>query len=226
MSEYSLLEPTICGYYRSAVYLVSTNQELIPVTELTLENAETSFIGNTFLPQDLLNINENDVLDITIDEETDVPMNSERVPRSSTPKKKSLKQKKTFVPMDEGFTQLQELFGNYYDSHKLQYNLFKMNIRRFNDANKKWSRVNAQKKDKYFEFFSPVNWQKLQYTEKVKHIKFCDECVIKNIDIQASFPSTSIRFSNARKEKNVPAVYIMQSMLNLKKHLEYLFQKG
>ena len=140
MSEYSLLDPTICGYYRSAVYLVSTNQELIPVIELTLENAETSFIGNTFLPQDLLNINENDVLDITIDEETDVPMNSERVPRSSTPKKK-LKAKKTFVPMDEGFTQLQELFGNYYD------------------ANKKWSRVNAQKKDKYFEFFSSVNWQ-------------------------------------------------------------------
>ena len=63
--------------------------------------------------------------------------------------------------MDEGFTQLVELFGTYYD---VQYNLFKKNIQRFKDANKKYV---------YYEFFSPVNWQKLQYTEKVKHTKFC-----------------------------------------------------
>ena len=86
MSEYSLLHPTICGYYRSAVYLVSTNQELNPVAER--ENVETTFIDNTFSLQDLLNtINENDGLDITMDNETDVPINSERGPRSTTPKK-------------------------------------------------------------------------------------------------------------------------------------------
>ena len=100
ISEYSLLDPTICGYYRSAVYLVSINQELNPVVER--ENVETTFIDNTFSLQDLLNtINENDILDITMDNETDVPINSERGPRSSTPKKKP----QTFVPMDEGFTQ-------------------------------------------------------------------------------------------------------------------------
>ena len=90
MSKYSLLHPAICGYYRSAVYIVSTNQELNPVAER--ENVETTFIDNTFSLQDLLNsINENDILDITMDNETDVPINSERGPRSSTPTRKSHK---------------------------------------------------------------------------------------------------------------------------------------
>ena len=60
--------------------------------------------------------------------------------------------------MDEGFTQLVELFGTYYD-------LFKKNIQRFKDSNKQWSRVNT-KKNIYYVFFSPANWQKLQDTEK------------------------------------------------------------
>ena len=195
MSEYSLLDPTICGYYRSAVF--RQIKSLIPVAER--ENVERSFIDNTFSLQDLLNtINENDFyILLWITRRTSPSMVKDAHDRLHQQKKPQ-----TFIPMDEGFTQVVELFGTYY----LQYDLFKKNIQRFKDANKKWSRVNAKKKNKYYEFFSPVNWQKLQYTEKVKHTKFCDGCAIKIIDIQASFPSTSIRFSNSRKEN---IVYVM-----------------
>ena len=48
-------------------------------------------------------------------------------PRASTPKK----EQRIFIPMEEGFTALQQLFGNYYDCHELEYNLFKKNIHRF-----------------------------------------------------------------------------------------------
>ena len=43
MSEHSLLDPRICGYYRSACYLISTNKELISKESVTESfNASTS----------------------------------------------------------------------------------------------------------------------------------------------------------------------------------------
>ena len=149
MGEYSLLDPSICGYYRSAVYLVSTYQELVP----TLEQTEiSSFIEHSSSSLHILNTtNESD---------------NEAIvgPRTSTPKKEP----PIFIPMEEGFTGLQQLFGNYYDCHELQYNIFKKNIHRFKDANKKWSRANAEKKNIYYNLFSPVNWQNLLDSEKNK----------------------------------------------------------
>ena len=102
MSEYSLLDPRICGYYRSAVYLVSTYQELVP----TLEKTEvSSFFEHSSSSLHILNTtNESD---------------NEAIvgPRTSTPKKEP----RIFIPMEEGFTALQQLFGNYYGCHELQY---------------------------------------------------------------------------------------------------------
>ena len=105
--------------------------------------------------------------------------------------------------MEEGFTQLQILFGEYYECDKLVYQLFKKNINRFKDTNKRWSKLNSGKKTEYYNFFSPSNWQKLSNNEKVKHTKFCNECTITNAYYQALFPSISIRYTNARKENVV-----------------------
>ena len=84
MSEYSLLDPRICGYYRSAVYLVSTYQELV----LTLEKTEvSSFIEHSSSSLHILNTtNESD---------------NEAIvgPRTSTPKKRAA----YFYPYGRGF---------------------------------------------------------------------------------------------------------------------------
>ena len=213
MSEYSILDPKICGYYRAAVHLISTNQEVTPksvdennsfnstvyLRNPTGANGEISSITDSaFSAEQNLTIGENDILEITF--ETDLQVTEgDGGPRSSTPKKKS----RTFVPMEEGFTQLQILFGEYYECDKLVYQLFKKNINRFKDTNKRWSKLNSGKKTEYYNFFSPSNWQKLSNNEKVKHTKFCNECTITNAYYQALFPSTLIRYTNARKENVV-----------------------
>ena len=215
MSEYSLLDPKICGYYRAAVHLISTNQEVTPksvdennsfnnstLLNPTGANGEISSITDSAISaeQNLANltIGENDTLEITF--ETDLQVTEGNGgPRSSTPKKKS----RTFVPMEEGFTQLQSLFGEYYECDKLVDQLFKKNNNRFKDTNKRWSKINSGKKTEYYNFFSPNNWQKLSNKEKAIHTKFCNECYLTNTYYQALFPSTSIRYTNARKENVV-----------------------
>ena len=67
-----------------------------------------------------------------------------------------------------------------------------------------------KKKNIYYNLFSPVNWQNLLDSEKTKHKKFCDECAVKNFEIQSIFPSTSIRFSNTRKENVARVVQPMK----------------
>ena len=94
-------------------------------------NGEISSItGIALSAEQNLTISENNILDITF--ETDVGVTEGDVgPKSSTLNERLLFQ---------WFTQLQILFSEYYDCDKLVYRLFKKNINRFKDANKRWSK--------------------------------------------------------------------------------------
>ena len=232
---YSLLDPKVCGYYRGAVYLMSTSQGLIP------KSADIHIINNNNSPTppiNLLNptdgngemsaitdreqensdlhlernmhIDEDDILEITFETDFQVSHSEGGVDvesrRTSTPLKKSTARRAPVVSLEERFNQLQCLFGNYYECDELDYKAFIKNLNRFKAANKNWSKVNSVGKAEYYNFFSPINWQKLSDTEKLKHTRFCNECTITNAYYQALFPSTSKRYMKERKENVVRVI--------------------
>ena len=143
---YSLRHPNMCGYFRTAVYFVFSNQKLIP---------------------------------------------------------KSEKDKIAIVDIEEGFQDLKNLYGECFNAHQIELKLLKKNIARFMDTNKKWGKDKNEDKCEYYEFFSPVNWQKMDDSLKKKHSVICTECIESSSVIQGYFPSTTPKFKTNRMKNPI-----------------------
>ena len=128
-SDYALLDPRICGYYRSAIYLISTNSELISeqsdtecfntlnsshntssISPVSFSDSGYSSIANdTNLSEHIVNnINEDDLINISIDFQTNIQKRNDK-DLESTPNPKSKQNAHTHVTMDEGFKTLKSL---------------------------------------------------------------------------------------------------------------------
>ena len=128
-SDYALLDPRICRYYHSAIYLISTNSELISeqsdtecfntpnsshntssISPVSFSDSGYSSIANdTNLSEHIVNnINEDDLINISIDFQTNIQKRNDK-DLESTPNPKSKQNAHTHVTMDEGFKKLKSL---------------------------------------------------------------------------------------------------------------------
>ena len=106
----------------------------------------------------------------------------------------------------QGFKDMLNMFQEHYEAHIVKENFdvefkkIKKNISRFEDMNKKWGKTNCNDRDDYYDFFSPVNWQKMEESQKNKHSVICEECMKSFSDVQAKFNSRSPKYQQKRKQ--------------------------
>jgi hypothetical protein len=204
MGEFSLINPNICGFYRTACYLVASKQKLLPDSLEKYPTSDDSGYESESLETAIGQCLPDTVpLEVTFDNEKTFAQN---LTSHSTPQRKKGK-KEGSIPLETGFNNLKRFFGNHFDAENLQFTRFKKNINRFITKNKIWSRNNGQCKERYYGYFSPKLWMDLTPSGKKRHSKlYCQECTITHTSIQALFPSSLKQFAKHREENLIHAV--------------------
>ena len=217
MTGYSLVDPTICGFYRTAVYLVSSNKPLIPVLpdkkdDISNTSSNDLNLSTTFNDSGY-NTDLSIISNISFDDPLEISIECDVENTHSTPNKPK-KHLKTEIPLEEGFEELQQFFDSHFCANTLQFSLFKKNLARFVNHNKLWSKHNAKEKNLYYEHFKPENWLKLAEKERKKHSKHCEECNIKHTKFYSLFSTKSKKFSKENNEN------LQHALLNSKKQIK------
>ena len=116
------------------------------------------------------------------------------------------------IDVSDGFADLKNLLGQYYQPHLNELKNLKKNISCFMDSMKQWGRYGGLERDQYCNIFSPTNWKNLDSSLKKKHTISCSECP--KLISHGMFPSTN-KFQKERKEN--PGYAVKQTKKILKK---------
>ena len=81
------------------------------------------------------------------------------------------------IPTPDGFTDMKDLFGEQYNANMLEWTSFTRNISRFVEKDKKWGKDKNGAYSKFYMHFSPLNWERLSDTVKLKHTVICKRCL-------------------------------------------------
>ena len=115
------------------------------------------------------------------------------------------------VTLEQSIADIKDIFGDHFGASDLDFKKISKNIKRFLDNNAKWGRTGgASDKIKYYDFFSPENWKKLDADSKGKHTISCNECNDSFQEIHAKFPSSARAFS-ADRMKNPERAKVVES---------------
>ena len=99
---------------------------------------------------------------------------------------------------EEGIAVMVHIFGQHFSVHQLDFVKIK-NIARFLKTNKKWSKGRSKDdEDKYYSFFSTVNWDLLDDQTKEKHTIDCEEC--KKYPVHSTCPSATNKTKESHKQ--------------------------
>ena len=150
----------LCGFYRTAVCLVTFNKLLLEEinTNITSSISESNDIGYSSLNQTVTNsILDSSDIPIELDSSNNVPTQIHI--NTSTPRVN--KSKPSFIPYKDGLETLRTLFPF---AREIKDDIFIKNINRLKNTIKKWSKDNANQKKKYYKHFSQSEWNNL--TEK------------------------------------------------------------
>lgn len=94
------------------------------------------------------------------------------------------------ISVEDGFNDLQLLFGHHFQAHLIDLKVLKKNISRFTESMIIWGKKSAPKRNEYCSIFSPSNWNDLSGKSKTEHTVFCSECP--KLNGHGMFPSSSI----------------------------------
>ena len=101
----------------------------------------------------------------------------------------------------EGLNDMKEIFGDHFSVQNLDWGELEKRKQRFMDLNSKWGRNNKRNdKNDYYDYFSAVNWVKLDGATKKRHSLECSECQQSCFDMHAKFLSTTPKYEKHRKE--------------------------
>ena len=189
--HYSFMKPKLCGYYRTAIYLIASGKKLIENRD-DADDSGYNTSQDTVLSEHLLNITPDEPLDITFEVEN----STNTTVNCSTPKVKKSAVAKQPISVRDGLETMKQIFGHHFESNKIELSKLQKTISRFTQFNKKWARDDNTQKTVYYEYFSPEKWLKLSSQNKNKHQVTCDEC--NNINTPV-FPSTTKRFLKEKK---------------------------
>ena len=104
-----------------------------------------------------------------------------------------------YPTFEEGINDLKDIFAGHYNIQLLDLEKLMKIKNRFLDVNKKWGKNrNRQDKKTYYNYFSTVNWIKLDAIIKQKHTLHCEECNKSCQEIHTKFPSTAPKYEKDR----------------------------
>ena len=100
--------------------------------------------------------------------------------------------------VSDGFADLKNLLGQYYQAHLNELKNLKTNISPFMDSMKHWGRNGGLERDQYYDIVSHTNWKNLDGSLKKKHNISCNECP--KLIAHVMFPATTNKSQKERKE--------------------------